>query len=238
MSYFQKEFTHGLPNQAQYRIEWFFDHFQIPLPEKDQAYSSNTKLTFINPAGVTLRIDFYGKNPLVRHPLLLRPLGAISLNHNLRLEMHQGGSLNTSINETDMYQQLLDDGLQITDVRKPNICRILPKNEESSQGTETLFDPQKIKITPESKIQEIKANKDGVFDVTPVESQKPDLQDKYFGQYRRLFTEALKDKNEGVERLWKACIQARIEGKFVNGWLEPDTTVETIGKQVPETSRN
>lgn len=119
------------------QLRWSYDCLQIPLPEDDEYYNGNTKITFINDAAITLRLEQTRKVNLVRHPHVTRPVGSIALSKKWRLDIVQGGETSVSPEEAARIQESISrDGFIVDDIsgkdEERNCLRIPKKNRRLS----------------------------------------------------------------------------------------------------------
>jgi len=105
-----------LQADEQERLKWAFDQLQIPLPTGNQHYHGGTRITFVTPAAVTIRLVQNKNTRLIRHPHVARPLGAIALSKRWRLDVIQGGETSVTHKEAKRIRDQLRKISKIADM--------------------------------------------------------------------------------------------------------------------------
>lgn len=227
-------------NEAE--LKWAFDQIgNAPVPTEPQEYWDGvpswiipfTKFGFV--ARISTEIStakvshFHFKLPLVRHSQVLRPLGAIKAG-DFRIDLQPGWTPGTSASDAlQTYRHAKRFGVEIEDLADYN-CLYLPnsKSNDFPNGYPVVFDPRRVwgaqKIT-----NMLNPN---VYDLSPLQNQTPDLQDKVYGHLRQAFAEVCDPDQKDLipEKMNKFLLMCRTETEKPNGILHPHWATEEYMK--------
>ena len=224
-----------LQADEQERLKWAFDQLQIPLPTGNQHYHGGTRITFVTPAAVTIRLVQNKNTRLIRHPHVARPLGAIALSKRWRLDVIQGGETSVTHKEAKRIRdQLRKEGLNSSDIGEHkgderNCFRIALKENFAFCRFPVAYDFHHLTLQQASARKLLIRQKPyaWVYDTRPNKDQMPDIQDRGYGDLRDAFMASWKSKSgktivspDSMDRFWKTCIQAKAENRIVAAWAK------------------
>jgi hypothetical protein len=227
--------------EEQKRLIWAFDQLQLPLPTGDQYYNGGSKITFVTPAAVTIRLVNNSNIRLVRHLNIARPLGAIALSKRWRLDIIQGGETSVTQQEAkNIRTTLTKEGFNVSDIGENegderNCFRIAKRKKFSLKGFPVAYDFHVLTLRAKHSLASnllIRTKPYAwVYDTRPQEGQIRDIQDQEYGDLRDAFMASWKKTNDGktlvipdiMDNFWKSCIQAKSEGRTVASWCQENS---------------
>jgi len=216
---------------------------ELPIPEKGEFYHDSTTLVLLNPYGATVRFNKKAELPLLHSDNLLRPIGAIDIDDDFRMDITTGGRLTDYMDSVAVQDNLDAEGLNSMDVLgHERNCLYLPQTQSAAQkhGKPVCFDP--LYISPQnSTIRTYKADESGLYNLEPIAHEKPDIQDGLYSDLRQSFTRAMTAKlltpeqDNLMQGFWSDMKKACSEGRLVAAWNAKKTTAN--GRNITEISK-
>lgn len=204
-----------------------FDALALPIPHQGEFRKGHSTVVFLNAVGLTLRLQPRATMPLLRHTHLLRPLGSVIVNDDLRIDITQGGKTATSEKTSNaVYNKLKADGIGTDDIKnKPQNSLLLKAvNIEFPEGIPAAYDPYVLKCYSH-KIREFGDSLyDGnVIDLLPIKGEEPDVQDEIYGELRQQFQGCVspdtgKIEPEKLAAFYQSCKQFKAAGFLAAPW--------------------
>lgn len=209
------------------KLSAVFEELNLPIPHRGEYHRWDSTVVFLNPLGLTLRLQPTKKIPLLRHEHLLRPLGSMIVDEKLRVDITQGGQTATKEKQSKaVYKKLKADRIFTDDIKhKPQNSLILRTvNIEFPEGIPVAYDPYKLK-TYNRSIREFKTliHDSNVLDMLPTEEEQPDAQDELFGELRAQFQDCVAPNSGQIDQsklaaFYQSCTQYKQAGLLLAPW--------------------
>lgn len=224
-----------------------FKALDLPTPQSGEFRigCGNLGIVFLHQAGCVLRIVENKVFQPYRHPNLMRPIGSVKIDDNIRLDIQFTGSSPVSKHEAkNIYSLFKKSGLKVRDVHQDNFCYLRLQNASFPQDTPIMFDPSKVALLSKS-IRWTKAILGGVsvgpsprlfkwtgpiIDYAPQKDEIPDNQDIAFEDLRTRFKDMfsaaaiaegrIETIPEAVDSFWQSMMKATVDGRLKPKWME------------------
>ncbi len=195
--------------------------FGFPQPSSRQYYNGDAPIVFCNPFGFAMRFNLASRFPLLRHPHLIRPLGAIDLGQ-YRLEIQPMlPLLDRSELSQKLSRHLEDDGILAQDIKNnPSNSLVLPlATQNFPRGYPVIFDPLSLKCLNATIREFSTVLPRNIIDLRPADGEERDIQDQAYDDLREKFAATATDANTFKDNFYvflDACIKAKSEGRLTD----------------------
>lgn len=197
-------------------------------------------------AGCVLRVVSNKEFPLLRHKHIMRPIGSVELNTEIRLDIQFAGECPIQENDNDKVDLTFKQAsLEVIDSSPSNLCYTALKTVQFPNGVPVIFDPaqitclppfidddlpqdQWVMTAPPRNILQSRDRKSVVIDLAPQNDEKPDEQDLSYANLRKKFThmfdtpadvDRITLNPDAVNRFWDAMKKATHEGLLNPSWM-------------------
>lgn len=230
------------------RLRTLFHELKLPEPMGDEFNhgTGNRGFAFMHQAGCVLRVVSNKEFPLLRHKHIMRPIGSVELNAEIRLDIQFAGECPVKQDDNDKVDRTFEQAsLEVIDSSPNNLCYTALKTEQFPNGVPVIFDPAQITclplliddeflqegcaiVTPRNILQST-ARKGALVDLNPQAGEKPDEQDISYADLREKFTnmfdldvdaDQIKLDPGAVDRFWNAMKASTREGHLNPSWMD------------------
>ncbi len=191
----------------------------LPLPLKNELYTGHAPILFCNPFGLAIRFNNPQRFPLMRHENLMRPIGALHIDPNCRMEFQFMATPERHSHIAEkVVKQLSHDGVIVEDVKSSpeNMLRLPLCSAQFPQGVPVVYDPANILGGGALRHFEKRFKKGAVMALRPLKGEAPDIQDQCFDHLRQAFetaaSAALRKKPNAFTGFLASCVTAKHDG--------------------------
>ncbi len=201
------------------RLALVFNALKLPEPQEAEYLRGHGHggVIFMHRAGLVLRAVNNNVFDLLRHPLVMRPIGSINITQDVRLDFQYAGRSPVTFDDAEKSEAVFESaGLDTSDVSDHNMCYLETGQHGETVRAPVLFDPlylwpltnKTIRSLSGSRREFVKAATftmahvydaaaeqvtarsempSIVLDLKPLPGEEPDMQDMAYGDLRDKF---------------------------------------------------